>query len=515
MVPGRVPMQAEHRLWARLLEKPRLALLACAATVVLCSAPAFLRPFLNDDASYALVGEKLNRGYVLYRDAVDNKPPLVYLTFAAVFRACGHYALSAVKVVTIGVNLATVALVMRVGSSLFGGVPGVAAGLFYASAVVSGIAEDSIAPNTESYMNLFAMLGLAVLVRRRPRPSAGDLAAFGALVGVAALYRVQAALALPGAAAYLVLERPRLPLRRLLASLVAAAAGFAAPILVVAGAFAARGALPDVWRWVVADNFFYIGAAAAHGEWGRKAGLIGGTLASQLPAVVACAAGLGMLPRAGEDHRRALGMLVVLLAGSLIAYQLGGRFYGHYFLQAAPFVCLIGAWAFTRAADRYRRILRPVPVLLCIWPLGFAVVNVVHLSRPHTKAGTPEAATYIRERTAAADEVLLWGGTPDLLVASGRVFGTRFFNNNAMTGRIWGTAHVRPEATPETNRAFERQEAWDLFWRDMSGAAPRVIVDGTVPHFELEQYPRLASFVAGRYQPPAVFGVFRVYLRRD
>src|SRR5215471_9180383 len=148
------PTGAGPAVWRRLLDNSRLALLACATAVVLCSAPAFLRPFLNDDASYALVGEKLNHGRVLYRDAVDNKPPLIYLTYAAVFRAFGQYALSAAKAVTIAVNVATVALVLRVGTSLFGCVPGVVGGLLYAAAVLSGVAEVSIAPNTESYMNL-------------------------------------------------------------------------------------------------------------------------------------------------------------------------------------------------------------------------------------------------------------------------------------------------------------------------------------------------------------------------
>jgi hypothetical protein len=506
----------------RLLHRRHLPLLVSAAVLVLCSAPAFLRPFLNDDASYALVGAKLSRGAVLYRDAVDNKPPLIYFTFAAVFRALGAYSLGAVKALTIAVNVATAALVMRVGTALLGGATGGVAAVFYAAAVVSGVAEDSIAPNTESYMNLCVMLGLAVLVRRRPRPSLAELAGFGALVAVATAYRLQAVLVLPGAAVYLALGRRaatggswRGALAPLAGDLAVVAAGFALPLAALAAAFAAHGAVGDLWAWAIADNFFYIGAGSAHGEWARKAGLIGATLASQLPLVVPCLAGLFMLRRASADERRALWTLVALLAGALYAFQLGGRFYGHYFLQAAPFVCLIGAWAFARRPERLRWIMRPLPALIGVWCLGFAIVNVVRLSRPRPRPGFAEAAAYIRASTAPADEVLLWGGAPELLLDSGRVFGTRFINNNAMTGRIWGTIHVRPEATPKSNRPFERPWAWELFWRDMNGATPRVIVDGTVPHFEIEHYPRLAAFVAQRYLPPASFGVLRVYLLRD
>ena len=45
---------------------------------------SLLRPCLSDDeATYCVVAREMLRGRVLYRDIVDHKPPLIYLTYAA------------------------------------------------------------------------------------------------------------------------------------------------------------------------------------------------------------------------------------------------------------------------------------------------------------------------------------------------------------------------------------------------------------------------------------------------
>ena len=43
-----------------------------------------MRPCLSDDeATYCVVAREMLHGRVLYRDVVDHKPPLIYLTYAA------------------------------------------------------------------------------------------------------------------------------------------------------------------------------------------------------------------------------------------------------------------------------------------------------------------------------------------------------------------------------------------------------------------------------------------------
>lgn len=489
------------------------ALLVCAAVVLVGSAPGFLRTFITDDASYALIAARLNQGHLLYRDAVDNKPPLIYLTFAAVFRVFGQYNLHAVKLVTAAVLLLTAALVREVGTRLFDRSTGVAAALFFACASVSGIAEDSFAPNTEIYMNLFVLAGLWTLVRGGQTPTSASLLVTGMLVGMAALYRVQALLALPGLCVYLVGKRQTFV--RALGGMVLVGAGFLLPVVATGAYFLASGTLGDAWQWVVVDNFFYVGAAAVKGGWTKKLAQIGLTAAFFLPILVLCGVGFARFYRAVPADRGRLWVIVILLLGALATYPIGGRFYGHYLLQAVPFLCLMAAWGYQGGLERSRRTMRLVPPVLAVWCVLSLATNGVRLSASREPAGVSEAAVYLRENTGPADEVFLWAGPPTLLARSQRIAGTRFLNNNPMTGRIWGTARVGPAATPETNRPFERAEAWRLLWDDLGSSPPMIIVDGTVPNFELTRYPRLSQLVVERYQPPVSFGVLRLYRRRD
>ena len=494
---------------------PRRLLVGCSLVVVLCSLPVFLRTFLSDDTTYALIAQKMNAGRVLYAEAADNKPPLIYATFAAMFRVFGAGHMVAVKLLTLAVNVASVLLMFSIGTHLFGRRGGVWTAFLFTGSILGGVYQDSIATNTETYMNLFTIAGLWVLARERLRLSPGALFATGLLLSVASLYRMQAVCVLAGIAAYLVVSlrfSPRAFLRLLIL-----AAGFVIPYLITIGYFSARGALGDLWLWTIADNFFYVKVGSATVAIARRMARIAGTVLSQLPMIVAAllAAGAGRAAAAADRNR--LGFLLASLVGALVAYQVGGRFYGHYFLQVAPFVCLLGAWGLTKVpADRFRALRRTLPALVLVWCLGFAVTNFALLVRPSEDHNAVDRAVeYVWRNTSPQDEILLWAGSPLLPFQSGRVFATRFLNNNSMTGRIFGTAHVLPTATPEMNRSVERPEAWRLFWKDLDGAPPKLIVDGTVPNFEIAHYPRLAAFVAQHYASPLRFGSMNLYLRAD
>ena len=68
--------RAHDRPWTRAL----LLLALCAGLRVVSLA----RPCLSDDeATYCVVAREMLHGRVLYRDVVDHKPPLIYLTYAA------------------------------------------------------------------------------------------------------------------------------------------------------------------------------------------------------------------------------------------------------------------------------------------------------------------------------------------------------------------------------------------------------------------------------------------------
>jgi hypothetical protein len=483
---------------------------ACALALAVGTAPTFLRTFVNDDVTYVLIGQKLNAGGRLYRDAVDNKPPLIYATAAAAAWMAGPHAAAAFKLLTAAVHLGCAALLFLIGRRLFGPRVGARAALFFAIAVVTGIAEDFPAANTEAYMNLFVLGAVARLARDPERPSRGALVAAGALVGIATLYRVQGAAALLGALIFL--TRRGRPVRLRLAGVAWMVLGFVLPLLSTLAYLAARGTLGDFWTWAILGNVSYVRLGAAHFGW-RPILRIALVVASQFPLLaVAVPAGVAWL-RIREPDRTRAELIWIQLLTALFGYQMGSRFYGHYVLQVVPFLALIAAWAHVQLPRFRFRTLRLTPFLLALWLVTFAAINTVRLSAMRDEAGSADAVAFLRATTGPDDEVLLWSASGELAYAAHRCYASRFPFNSYLTGRIFGTAHALPGASRETNRTTESDVGWRMLEQDLAVAAPAVVIDGAVPGFELFRYPLLRDYVQRLYGPPHAFGRLVVYRR--
>ena len=496
----------------RLIDSGARVAMVSALLLAIGTAPVFLQTFINDDGTYALVARKLAAGGLLYRDAVDNKPPLIYLTFGAAYALFGNASVVAVKLLAAAVDLACAGLLFVIGRRLFSRRVGALAALLFSAAAVTGLAKDFAAPNTECFMNLFVLGALALLSREPEHPRRRELVAAGVLVGVASLYRLQGAAALLAALSFFFARRRALRPR----FLVAAAwmvGGFLLPLACAVSAFVAQGTWSDLWLWAVRNNFSYVevGADRFGGHALARIALIA---ISQLPWLAAAiAAGASWLRTREPERARAQLIWIHLLCG-VLAYQAGTRFYGHYFLQVAPFVALMAAWGVANLPRERLRWLRVVPHATVVWLVAFAVVNGVRLSRPLEADGAAEVAAIVRAGGAPDGDVLLWSAPADIVWESGRGYATRFPFNNYLTGRIFGTRHNRPEATRADNSALESAAGWQLLARDLTVSRPAFVVDGRVPDFDVRSYPLLDDYLRRFYAPPLRVGRYDVY-RRD
>jgi hypothetical protein len=498
LLPSDALPNHQNEIWSR----PRLALALGLAVLVVAALPVFCATFINDDATYAVVAQKLNEGGRLYHDAVDNKPPLIYATFEAIFALFGASTMAAVKLATLLVNAGALGLLFLIGRALFDRRVGAAAALLFACAQVSGVATDALAPNTEGWANFFILLSLWLALRR---PAAAlSVAAAGAAASVAALYRLQSVAAFAGLAWLLYERAPR-------RAFLWAALGALLPVLATAAWFWRDGTLVELVYWVLRHNVSYVSVGNADGMTAGKVGRIALTLASELPLLAAAWSGRALWRSPFGVDRAARGLLASQLALGLGAYQAGHRFYGHYFIQLVPFLALLGGWAI---ATHGTAALRRLPRLALVWVAGFAIFNGATLARKGDAASSLSAARYLETRLRTGDHILLWGGDPLVPFASGRPFASRFAFNNLLTGRAFGTTHVSAAATPASNRALEEPEAWRLFWQDLSDEPPAAIVDGGPPGFGVEAYKGLAAFVAREYLPAVTFGATKVYVRR-
>src|SRR3970040_2982146 len=82
--------------------------------------PSLFEPFwYGDEGIFAAVARNLNQGGVLYQTAWDNKPPMIYLTYQAIFKLFG-VSMFWLRLTTLAVVLATAVILYEIAKDILG-----------------------------------------------------------------------------------------------------------------------------------------------------------------------------------------------------------------------------------------------------------------------------------------------------------------------------------------------------------------------------------------------------------
>lgn len=431
----------------------------------------------QDDGMWFTVGEELARGKVLYRDVYFDKPPALALVYAALFKLFGAHVLT-IRLFTILYAIAVSATLYVFGRRLYGERTGLTAALMFTvfstiftTGHVQGLNTDLLMalPYTAGACWLLCARGDVFGDRVTGRQRARFALAGGASVSLAAQANPKGVFDLVFFALFLLLAylwrrreetrgggeaetrrdeerpaqpsvpygafspRPRLPASSFLLFSFALI-GFVAAALPFLIYVAASGALPFYWRyvwdWGARYAAYYPTSYVISMALGQTAMyfLLNSPLLIALLFVAVTtyrrarrAATTGAEKAVGADFEaeaifRADAALLLWLAVSFVAMSVGGRFFGHYFFQILPPLCLIGARGVLGllAARRRERQVGPSPsggaghgregqravwayVVLAVLVVGFAVTLV----RFHTRT-VVLAADWLRGTSGAA-----------------------------------------------------------------------------------------------------------------
>jgi Dolichyl-phosphate-mannose-protein mannosyltransferase len=495
------------------LSARRVLVLSFVGIAVL-SIPVFFTRFLNDMDYYTLVSDKLLRGGVLYRDALDTKPPLIFWHYAAIFRMFGRNNLTAVKIVTM-LWLGLSALVMRaVQKELhpLTGRPERAAALFVLASF-SGWGEDFLSSNTEILSNLFVVAGVWCMVRGDFRDRPIGLLGGGSLIGIACLYRYQAGAALAAYALTVVSMPGRFsrPARRL----CLLAIGWLVPIAAFVGYYSSIGGLPDLALFLRYQSYYL----RPHDlYWPQVLAQVAVVLVSQAPFLILSAWQVALVVRRKTVSRADVFLLLFLLF-SVAPFFIGGHYYPHYMVQAIPALVLLtieriseleGAPVLGKSALGYAR------THIAINVAAFLVANAVYYAGVPAEPPRPNLVRFVRARSVAEESLFVWTSRPGLLLDVDRTFATLFLSTEFLTGRLFVTPHRRHNATADSARPAAISELWPVLLGDLQAERPRLIVDDARERskFTLDHYPVLAEFVRTYYEPGQIMDGFCVYLRK-
>jgi 4-amino-4-deoxy-L-arabinose transferase-like glycosyltransferase len=512
--------------------RTRLALLLLALCLGL-RIVSLARPCLSDDeATYCVVAREMLHGRVLYRDVVDHKPPLIYLTYAATQALAGpRGGMLLLHLLTIAVVWATALLLGRIAlratRRTAGDASGVsddvsdsvsfAAALLFIVFTTTLLDFDALAANCELYMLLPLTASVLFYLRGFAEVRTADLLAAGALVGVAVLYKYQAAVHLPLYALHLAIVHRRRA-AQLFGGWGAVALGFVAPLGVALVAMRRVGALDAALFWF-SFNAAYIRQGLRLTEVAARAlpRLSYGVLPALFIWVLGARAALAAWRRRREDP---VGLFMIAwCAVSALAVTAGGRFFGHYFHQVTAPLAVLAAPEAARLW-RSRRLLGlaalavPAALFLLVGLLHAPAAQAIGAAGPDYRA----IAGFVRTHSGPGDGLVVWGNVPVLYFEADRPLGSRFVFSNYLTGLSPAT---RTQSDPQADASANVVgESWEMFVTDLEDRLPQLFVDtspgnlGAYGKFPLSRFPRLQAIVDRNYSPIGEIAGTRVFARR-
>ena len=440
----RLPLAASAQPVARGVSLAQAALIGtiCLLPVALF-APFMFDPFMRDEGVYAATAQAMLRGDIPYRDAFDNKPPMIYAWYGASFLLFGENVWAPRLLASFALSLTTL-LVYFEGRLLFSNRFGLVAGVVFAAS--TGLAVFDTNANTEYFMVLPLMAGILSFTLAGRRDSGWLYAGAGFMSGLSIMtkevtvFTFVLLLIIVAHRAMAVAGWPGLKAKQFLRPAAWLLAGCAAAGMLTVLPFLLTGSFDDMFDALVIYTLSYVGFV----PWSMRL-----VTAIKAPIYLAWIAGpwaifsfVGVfrLLRDRIDERCLL--LVGWPLSTIIGIVLAGRFYDHYYVALLPSVALLVPIGIKVLRDSGRRAGYAIAltVAVSVFPTVILNANVYLQEGPAERhaakygAGGPtgwetrseDFAAWIRARTSPDDYIYNLGFQSELYFHADRRSPTRF-----------------------------------------------------------------------------------------
>jgi len=288
--------------------------------------PSLFEPFwYGDEGIFAAVARNLNQGGVLYQTAWDNKPPMIYLTYQAIFKVFG-ISMFWLHLIAALVVVATGAVIYKIAWEILGEKRALLAAGVFGLITSLRLIEGDLAL-TEIFMILPISLAMMVAILRKL--DYFSLFFAGILFAVASLYKQVGALEAGALGLFLFLYCQNFfdfVKKGLVLTL-----GFLIPYLVTVAYFAPKHLVGD---WIFAAYTYY---RIYLNESPKYAQLI--NVAKYLPILAAFF--YGLYKKIKFKKVEIWHLFLLWMGFSFLGSYFSGRTYGHYLVQATPATALL------------------------------------------------------------------------------------------------------------------------------------------------------------------------------
>ena len=480
----------------------RLAVLGLILLTVVIRLPSLFHPQpIDSEGMYSVVANEIVDGGRPYVDAVERKPPLLFWTYAAVFKIVGKYNWVALHFVALLWTLCAMGGLYVIARELFDCNTGLIAALFY-SVFQPWLTWKNLSLDGEMLMNLPIIWAWAIAFRRSSSWLRPELLAAGALLSAAFLLKQPAAIAAVPLGIYLLLPsyRASRTLTRTNSIIHAAilTAGFFVTLGLVTIVLWKQGILRDAFYWTIADHDI------PHVFWTKgilhTLAFIGACLPLVIGAIMSCRDKRETWAGRAAERTALFG----LLAASAIGAAAGARFYQHYYVQLIPPLALLAAPYYARLWSRAMQppcwLLRPrvTYAWLALTVIAFSIAHWIGLAPRRVPS---EAGRYLFKHSAPDDRIFVWGQTSQIYLDARRRPASRYIETFPLTGYVFGG----PVPGFDTRRRI-LPGAWGTLQQDFARHPPAYIVDVQDPskaQYPVKDFPILAKLIAEKYRPVA------------
>jgi len=490
--------------------------------------PALFVPVIDtDEAGHGVCARELLRGGTLYIDYADNKPPLLYWMYTGILWLGNQSTLAVHWFTILWILLGACGLWNMV--STVSGVPD--HGRWAAVAYIVGssvyLPNDMLASNGEQLMNPFLIIAVWALWIRGPSFTRGLVSGIAACAG--GLCYQKGWIVIPLIVIWVLYDQVirTKSYRSGCAFISGHILGVLSLILVVSAILISTGSLSEGIRWNFISNSRYIrtgvGLLSFSLEDSQPHGtvrIIFYTLANVLPFWIIWS---GLRTTDSVDLKRRSFQQFLLVWGGLsfLALSLGGRYYGHYFLQIVPSWSALFGLHMPAALHRFSGRNRRKLVYAGIPLMGLLLFSYVWLSIGGLESQKPilkNVADHARNNTDPHERIFVWGYASPVYYYSQRQPASRFVYPQSLAGYVPGNPYSMNQETDF--RPFIAWENWPLLIEDLSRKKPAYIYDFAPTGFHywgkfvMSAYP-LKDFVSRYYEPADTIQGVVAYRRKD
>ena len=409
--------------------------------------PSIIEPnWYGDEGIYQVIGIAINKGRLLYSQIWDNKPPLLYTTYA-LFNGDQFQ----VRLFSLLVGVLTVGAFFNLAKLLFKQLKAsIISTLFFVLFFATPLLEGNIA-NAENFMLLPITIAGFLIYSGSQNIKYKILntkyltqAACGILLGIAFLFKIVAVFDFFAFCVFLVVinapdkfpqsfSKIKSFLKIEIRSILPIILGFILPIVITFIYFLLTNSFPDFTRAVFSSNVGYVG-------WKNKFIIPQGFLIVKL-ILLASVALFIFLKRKYID--KASMFVVLWFSFSLFNTFFSGRPYTHYTLVLLPSFCLLIGLVIATVKSYSRNILLAILICSTFLTIKTFKPNLNKTIRYYENVfsflinkkdvvsyqsffdqKTPrdyEIASFIKTHTSGKDNIFIWGDSAQIYALSGKL----------------------------------------------------------------------------------------------